>query len=407
MASYWTKRRKVQSKVSEHVAAIINSSSHLENNEQDTFDCETEDLYYDTIENIQQHSDSTRTGTLENQIHSVCLNDSNNIDGHLDSGEVPALSSSYPHVVNDVFDESELSSDTDTSENEEDDLDNQLKSWVSKFNISHSALNALLSILHTYHPFLPKDARTLLKTPKHYDILNVAGGIYHHFGIEKWVKSFIDSLPLEKDDIGEVSLQINIDGLPLFRSSNKQFWPILGRLAKPCDSKPFVIGLYSGDQKPTNVHEYTEELVTELENLLQNGVLISVDEEIRTRFTVSSIICDAPAKAFVKQIKGHSGYHGCNNCTQTGEWHGKMTFPRTDAPLRTDVQFDEMQDEEHHLGPSPFQRLLIGMISQFPNDYMHLVCLGVVKRMIWLWMKGPLVNSCRIGAVAVQRISDA
>ena len=84
-----------------------------------------------------------------------------------------------------------------------------------------------------------------------------------------------------------------------------------------------------------------------------------------------------------------------------------MTFPRTGAPQRTDVQFDKMQDEEHHLGPSPFQCLPIGMVSQFLNDFMHLVCLGVVKRMICLWMKGPLVNSCRIGAVAVQRISDA
>ena len=117
LASYWTKHGKVQSKVSKHVKAIINvisSSSHFENNEQDTPDSETEDLYYNTIENIQQHSDSS-TGTVEN--HSVVLNDSNNIDGYLESDEVPALSSSYPHAV-DVSDESELSSDSDTSEKE-------------------------------------------------------------------------------------------------------------------------------------------------------------------------------------------------------------------------------------------------------------------------------------------------
>ena len=131
----------------------------------------------------------------------------------------------------------------------------------------------------------------------------------------------------------------------------------------------------------TNVHGYTEELVSKLEKLFQNGVLISVDEIIRSRFTVSSIIYDAPAKAFVKQIKGHSGYHGCNNCTQPGEWHGKMTFPRTGAPLWTDVQFNEMQDEERHLGPSPFQRLPIGMASQFPNGYVSGIYQGIVKRM--------------------------
>jgi len=44
------------------------------------------------------------------------------------------------------------------------------------------------------------------------------------------------------------------------------------------------------------------------------------------------------------------------------------------------------------------------MVSQFPNDFMHLVCLGVVKRIIMLWMKGPLVNSCRLGTGTIQRI---
>ena len=81
--------------------------------------------------------------------------------------------------------------------------------------------------------------------------------------------------------------------------------------------------------------------------------------------------------------------------------------PRTDAGLRSDVHFDEMQNEEHHLGPSPFQQLPIVMVSQFPNGYMHLVCLGVVKRMIWLWMKGLLVNSCRISAGTLTQVSDA
>ena len=58
-----------------------------------------------------------------------------------------------------------------------------------------------------------------------------------------------------------------------------------------------------------------------------------------------------------------------------------MTFPRTGAPLWTDVQFNEMQDDKPHLGPSPFQRLPIGMVSQFPNDYVSGIYQGIVKRM--------------------------
>lgn len=41
--------------------------------------------------------------------------------------------------------------------------------------------------------------------------------------------------------------------------------------------------------------------------------------------------------------------------------------------------FDEMSDEEHHLGVSTLSAAGVGMVSQFVLDYMHLVCLGVVK----------------------------
>ncbi|XP_065642615.1 uncharacterized protein LOC136074237 [Hydra vulgaris] len=49
-------------------------------------------------------------------------------------------------------------------------------------------------------------------------------------------------------------------------------------------------------------------------------------------------------------------------------------------------------DEDHHLSNvvSPLIDLGLGLVSQVPLDYMHLVLLGVQKRMISLWMKGDL-----------------
>ncbi|KAG1690735.1 hypothetical protein GQR58_007599 [Nymphon striatum] len=194
--------------------------------------------------------------------------------------------------------------------------------------------------------------------------------------------------------------RINIDGLPLFKSSGAQFWPILGKLVKPQISKPFIIGLFSGVSKPSNLFEYLEHLVTELDNLFLNGILISETAEDRVVLSLSCVICDAPAKAYIKQIKGHSGYSGCDQCSQDGYWNKKMTFPETNAALRTDVSFAEKQDEEHHIGRTPFSNLPVGMVSQFPPDRMHLVYLGVVKRMIGLCMKGPVANASRIGSNA-------
>ena len=76
-----------------------------------------------------------------------------------------------------------------------------------------------------------------------------------------------------------------------------------------------------------------------------------------------------------------------DKCTQTGVHDGKkVVFPKVDAPLRTDAAFDNMVDEDHHRGPNPFFGLSLKMITQFPLDYMHLVCLGVTKRLLCLYL---------------------
>ncbi|EFN77288.1 hypothetical protein EAI_00144, partial [Harpegnathos saltator] len=42
---------------------------------------------------------------------------------------------------------------------------------------------------------------------------------------------------------------------------------------------------------------------------------------------------------------------------------------------------------EHHTGDSILENLSIEMVSQIPLDYMHLVCLGVTKRLLQLWIR--------------------
>ena len=101
---------------------------------------------------------------------------------------------------------------------------------------------------------------------------------------------------------------------------------------------------------------------------------------------LSSLVCDAPARAFVKNTKLHSGYYACEKCNTEGELiDSRMCFPETNARPRTDESFRQMLDEEHHMGPNPLRRLTFGMVTQVPIDYRHLVCLGVVKRLIRLW----------------------
>ncbi|KAL5022613.1 hypothetical protein ScPMuIL_001768 [Solemya velum] len=216
---------------------------------------------------------------------------------------------------------------------------------------------------------LPKDPRTLLKTAKNYAVTEICGGSYHHSGIATCISEELLSAtsPLSVYDIDAVALQINIDGLPLFKSSSTQFWPILGRIVQPFVSKRFIIGLYLGTKKPGSVHDYLNEFGNEMSAIQEFGLHIGeIDHRLHVK--ISCIICDTPARAYVKQVKGHTTYYGCDKCCQKGLWKGKMTFPRTDAPTRTDAQFDEMVNEEHHLGPPPLTNLSLGMVSGIYGD---------------------------------------
>ena len=62
--------------------------------------------------------------------------------------------------------------------------------------------------------------------------------------------------PKEFRRLKQLSLQFNVDGLPLFNSVSGEFWPILCLLENVSCKIPFAVGIYYGKQKPTNADEY-------------------------------------------------------------------------------------------------------------------------------------------------------
>lgn len=59
---------------------------------------------------------------------------------------------------------------------------------------------------------------------------------------------------------------------------------------------------------------------------------------------------------------------------------------------------------DHQTGRSPLLNTPVKLVTQFPLNYMHLICLGVTRRLILLWKRGPL--RCRISAQSVEEISE-
>lgn len=287
--------------------------------------------------------------------------------------------------------------DNDSGE-EQQSLLTGMSNIVIEDNMEFSTVDKILKLFHPYHPNLPLTARTLLSTGKHsFSVKKVDGGEYVHFGIEFNLLKLHGELSQVNSDI--LKLQINIDGLPLFRSSPMQLWPILGRVVGT--ASPFLIGAFCGQSKPSNVDSYLQDFINEAVYLHDQGLVLN---GVRFRVQVTCFICDAPARSFLKQTKSHTGYFGCERCTQKGVYlDNRMTFPLLDSTKRTDEQFAKHEYQQHQTNRSPLLLLNIGLVSCFVLDYMHLMCLGVVRRILFTWIKGPLkvrLSARHIGVIS-------
>lgn len=104
-------------------------------------------------------------------------------------------------------------------------LSDKLKSWAIQNRISMRALDSLLLILRSEgQNELPKSYRTLLNTPRDIELRTFGDSKYWYRGITECLKTVFFNLNRNLN----IKLKFNIDGLPIFGSSQIQFWPILG-----------------------------------------------------------------------------------------------------------------------------------------------------------------------------------
>ena len=128
-------------------------------------------------------------------------------------------------------------SDSEVESDQQFDISAELAAWAILFLIKQDALSALLRILQKNGLRLPKDARTLLKTPKSVETLTIAGGSYKYFGLKSGITKCFKTFTSLKG-LTSIKLKFNIDGIPLFKSSNASLWPTLCSFGR---SKPFVV----------------------------------------------------------------------------------------------------------------------------------------------------------------------
>lgn len=337
---------------------IANGSNELDNIEQP---CQQQDVLkeidfdYSNVMNYYKFTENNDDVISE---HSRISTDKNSPQSSISSGEF----SNKTEIINDI------------------------RLWAVENRVNHSAINSLLKILVKYGHDLPNDVRTLLQTPKQVDIIEMTPGKYYHAGLENSLRKSINKYYCRSNLPSQINVNVNIDGLPLTKSSGSQFWPILGSIVADFYTEPFIIGVYHSFEKPKCCNTFLKYFKNDCLEIFRTGIVV-YDKKMAVKLNV--FICDAPAKSFIKGIKGHNAYFGCGNCIQEGDYvENRVTFPEINAILRSDKSFQLKQQEEHHKMTSNLEDLNIGMVTQFPLDYMHLVLLGVMKKLLQFWIKG-------------------
>lgn len=278
-----------------------------------------------------------------------------------------------------------------TEEEEDSDCDfdevDKLRQWAISSNLSHNKLDELLGILRKrVLPELPKSAKTFLQTSSSnyqteaFDKTSE----FVYFGLEVHLSQYINP-NVHSDDL--VELLFNVDGIPLYKSSSKHFWPILCQIYHASYRyEPFAVAIYVGNTKPDNMNRYLEKFVSEMNTLQRTG--INIKNKI-FKISVKGFICDRPARSLIKCNKNHGGYFACERFVVKGKRvENRTVYPQLNCPLRTHESFLNQENEQHHTGISLLTKLTnIDMIKMFSLDFMHLGCLGVMKKLLTeLWL---------------------
>ncbi|XP_046640273.1 uncharacterized protein LOC124323154 [Daphnia pulicaria] len=288
----------------------------------------------------------------------------------------------------DSWSDEELNS-TETSQlqlpekTQEDVVIDNLRQWASSTQVPYIHVSSLLKVLH-------KDA-------------GYASWEISHFDLEASLVRFLVALQSKGIKIpSEIKLLFNADGLPLSKSGSNEFWPILVRI----QGYDFVFGagIYQGRGKPADVNVYLKFFAADIHQLRRSGLQF---EGQTITVSVCGMSSDAPATAYILNIKGHNAFHGCRICTTRGSWTptiskrtnarsgGRVTFPEINAPLRSDSSFRKRENIQHHNKNqirSVVEDIIDDLTADVHLDYMHLVCIGCFKKLLNVFFCHPFDN---------------
>jgi len=327
-----------------------------------------------TSDQMQQESSCLSSNSCGNNAFAYCQDD-------VDSDSMSEISTC-----------SVSQTSSDSSSDESVSTTAKLFQFYVKHNISVRAMNDLLQILRAENVVVPPTFYLLKKENMAKVKTENSAGYFGYFSIKENLKFLCSKKRVNFKDKTNIDLSFNIDGLPLFKSSKLSVWPIL-MTVQNLYKTPLPIAYYVGTTKPPFT-EYFDEFLKELKILRNSYVNITDDVDVKVNNIL--FVCDAPVRAFIQGVKGHTSYSGCPYCRVEGEYESnRVVFPYSDSYVARTNEFYQSGEEENQLFRSPFNDV-VSLVDHIPPEYMHLVCIGVTKKLLKFYAGLSPVRACRI-----------
>ncbi|XP_053387539.1 uncharacterized protein LOC128551126 [Mercenaria mercenaria] len=215
-----------------------------------------------------------------------------------------------------------------------------------------------------------------------------------------------------------LTFTFNTDGVPIFKSSKTSIWPVFLMINelpfKMRANRDFMIlaGLWCGQSKP--------DMNLFLTPLIKSFIALEKGVEINNKHVVGHLLCmscDLPARSAVLNMNNHNGDSSCIKCLQTGtnfrtaNKGNVRVFPyvqdNPNGPPRTHTDlindsYKALTDKSKHVrgikGPSMLMLCpKYDCIKGTAVDYMHMLCLGLVRLLLNLWFN--VSNSSQVFSV--------
>ena len=205
-----------------------------------------------------------------------------------------------------------------------------------------------------------------------------------------------------------ISFTINTDGVNKYSSSRAgHLWPVyimINELPKEHRFKrKFLIPAYIYcDKQDPNMLTFLNPLIEKLNSLNDRGIHVpdSAHGDINVRCMLFVATADLPARADLMNMKRFNGKCACHLCKSEGKGYGPNNIHRC-WPFQQNLERRTHEDQLTYAskatqrkavmgvkGHSIFAKLLypFDLIRSFAIDWMHCVCLGVVKYIMRLQM---------------------